>query len=329
MSSQLLSPEEVAQKISRGQPLVLAGDESLLSKLPVGKWIGGTIPYFMAANGGCLCKDKVFVTDLPAEIDSVQVLSFDRHSLPDLNTKVDSNDVSILIIPGGSNIHADFAMNAPKYEGFATHPLIGWISGVDLKDLATTKPKVFCGNGHALEDAAVVLRFRLPKTKYANINIINLFKQGEGDVIRFTKGGFSVSEAEVNGKKCNLAAYLSSIGADAKLPLVADYCGASINVSFKSVDTATGKVEFYAPVWADIDYKLAAPIGDYVAGFSAKLSELSPGSIVFSCNCILNYLYSELEGKKTGGVVGPVTFGEVAYQLLNQTMAYLTIDDLS
>ena len=45
----------------------------------------------------------------------------------------------------------------------------------------------------------------------------------------------------------------------------------------------------------------------------------------FSCNCILNYLYGELEGKVTEGMYGPVTFGEIAYQLLNQTLVYVRI----
>ena len=45
----------------------------------------------------------------------------------------------------------------------------------------------------------------------------------------------------------------------------------------------------------------------------------------FSCNCVLNYLYAGLEGKKTGEFNGPATFGEIAYQLLNQTLVYLTI----
>jgi hypothetical protein len=35
-----------------------------------------------------------------------------------------------------------------------------------------------------------------------------------------------------------------------------------------------------------------------------------------------------LDGKKTGEITGPVTFGEVAYQLFNQTMVYLTVSDL-
>jgi hypothetical protein len=44
------------------------------------------------------------------------------------------------------------------------------------------------------------------------------------------------------------------------------------------------------------------------------------------CNCILNFMFGELEGKAIGGVQGPVTFGEIAYQLLNQTMVVIRID---
>ena len=41
---------------------------------------------------------------------------------------------------------------------------------------------------------------------------------------------------------------------------------------------------------------------------------------------MLNYLYAELEGKKTGSIVGPITFGEIAYVLLNQTLVHLLIE---
>jgi hypothetical protein len=44
---------------------------------------------------------------------------------------------------------------------------------------------------------------------------------------------------------------------------------------------------------------------------------------MFSCNCILNFLYGELEGKSIGTFTGPVTFGEIAYQLVNQTLVYV------
>jgi hypothetical protein len=40
-------------------------------------------------------------------------------------------------------------------------------------------------------------------------------------------------------------------------------------------------------------------------------------------------LYSELEGKKTASIIGPITFGEIAYQLLNQTLVYAEIQDLT
>ena len=49
------------------------------------------------------------------------------------------------------------------------------------------------------------------------------------------------------------------------------------------------------------------------------------GNPIFSCNCILNYLYGNLEGKTTPPYAGPVSFGEVAYQLLNQTLVYCEI----
>ncbi|MCR8916093.1 hypothetical protein FDP08_10165 [Marinobacter panjinensis] len=50
------------------------------------------------------------------------------------------------------------------------------------------------------------------------------------------------------------------------------------------------------------------------------------GNLVFGCNCILNYLHSALEGRKTAQLTGPITFGEVAYQLLNQTAVFLTVE---
>jgi PAS domain S-box-containing protein len=91
------------------------------------------------------------------------------------------------------------------------------------------------------------------------------------------------------------------------------------------LDPQNGRVEFYAPVVSGVDYKLAAPIKDYVSEFEASLKALSPDNVLFSCNCILNYLYSSLEGRRTGAFVGPATFGEIGFQLLNQTLVYLEI----
>ena len=106
---------------------------------------------------------------------------------------------------------------------------------------------------------------------------------------------------------------------------MADYSGAMINTSFQEVDKDGRRVSFYAPIFRGVEYKVAAPVADYVTAFGRRLPRSAADSIAFSCNCILNYLYSDLEGKRTGNVTGPITFGEIAYQLLNQTLAYVTI----
>jgi hypothetical protein len=99
-----------------------------------------------------------------------------------------------------------------------------------------------------------------------------------------------------------------------------------VNVSFQAIDKEKKVVNFYAPVFDDVECRVAQPVTDYVSGFQAALPDMG-GDVTFSCNCILNFLYSELEGKKTAHMTGPMTFGEVAYQLLNQTMVYMQIQD--
>jgi len=325
MTNTLLSPAETAGLITSGKTLLLAGEEKLLASLPPGNWIGGTIPYFMATQGGCFCQDKIFVTEIPLATQSM-ARSYSASELPTVYNQAATCDVSFVILPADSSAHTEFALNAPRYQNFAASPLLGWIAGVDLKALGHAAPKVFCGGPKALTDAAAVLHVKLPIGYFAHINIINLFAQGTGDVLVFPRGGFSATTVLVNGKERSFAEYLAGTKADTRLPLVANYCGAMVNVSIKNVDAANGKVEFYAPVVTETEYHLAAPVPNYVAAFEDRLKALPPGDIVFSCNCILNYLYSQLEGHHTGNVVGPITFGEIAYQLLNQTLVYLTLE---
>jgi len=176
-----------------------------------------------------------------------------------------------------------------------------------------------------------VLQAQLPPGKVAEIGIINLFEQGDGDILSFGSDGFSAKDVLVNGEKRNFAAYIMKNKLDTKLPLVADYYGAMVNISFQDVDEVEGQVKFYAPVFTGIRYKHARPVADYVKVFNDRLGRegaIDSTRVAFSCNCILNYLYSELEGKKTDPFVGPVTFGEIAYQLLNQTLVYLEIMDV-
>lgn len=329
LSGYLYEVLEVKSKIMHGEKLLLAGDENLLRQLPAGNWIGGSIPYFMTEEGGLTTKNKVYVTELPESVSDISIKIYDSKNLDSIYIDAPQNGFSIIIMPGSSPTHLEFALHAPHFKDFGHSPLIGWIAGVHLDDLGKITPKVFHGPDQTmLEDAAVVMHATLSPKHIAEVNYVNIFEQGDGDTITFPQDGFSTSEAFINGVKTNFAEYMTKNNLDMRLPLVADYFGARVNVSFQSVNPEKHEVRFYAPVFAGVSYKHAKPLQDYVQQFTEKIPVHLNKHPAFSCNCILNYLYSELEGKRTGKITGPATFGEVVYQLLNQTMAYLTISHI-
>jgi hypothetical protein len=309
-TSTLLTVEEATALINAGKVLALAGDEALLARLPKGSWIAGTIPYFIADDGGTETRDKLFATELTRASAATTTLK----------------SYTVVIIPARSAVHTEYANHGRDYDDMFMKPIVGWIAGVHLADIDSASAKVVNGADGALRgDEAVALHVTLPEQQLAVVHILNLFKQNpDGDVITFAATGFSASTCFVNGEETVLADYMASRKLDLKLPLVADYNGAQINTSFQGVDQDSRTVHFYAPVFAGIEYRQAAPVGDYVHDFEA-LAKGGHGDVEFSCNCILNYVYGELRGRKTGDLSGPVTFGEVAYQLLNQTLVYLDV----
>ena len=213
-------------------------------------------------------------------------------------------------------------------------PLLGWASGVDISETKTCSPKVFAGTSEPLSDEAVAIHVSLSRGRLAHLEIINLFVPGDGDVIRFPHEGFSCdADCTINGRRANFASYIAALGIDIKLPLVANYNGTMVNISIQSVDAVTGKVQFYAPVFPGVEYRIANPMEDYTTRFEQYMEieqcmqDAGACETVFSCNCILNFLYAGLQGKKTGSLIGPVTFGEIAYMLLNQTLVCLKVTD--
>lgn len=328
MNNRLLTIEQTNELIASGKFLLIAGDEKKLQALNQGNWIAGTIPYFMDVDGGVSTRDKCFVTVLPDFILDPEIKTYNKDSIKNIYLESKDNGISFIIIPALNDLHFSFALNAPSYTNFGYNPLIGWIAGIHLDDLGKETAKTMNGLNKTLaEDLAVVIHGALPDTKYAEIDIINIFEQGSGDEIQFLEDSFSVTEALINGEKRNFADYLKEIGHDTRFPLVADYQGAMINISYQSVDEEKKSVVFYAPVFKGQIYKNAEKLEDYVSKFDNQMPKEDIDHIAFSCNCILNYLYSELEGKKTEGITGPITFGEIGYQLLNQTLAYITIKD--
>lgn len=315
---------EVSEQIREGRSLVLAGSEEALTRLPPGAWVAGTIPYFMTEEGGQVRADALFVTELPPEVLHARIVTHDVETLPRIAEEAPENGFTFLILPASSDVHLTYAREAPDYPQMFLRPIVGWVSGVHMADLGRLQPKVLEGpGGRSFSDRAVAMHCTLAPGIHASIGIVNLFRQGDGDAITFPSDGFRATECRINGQPESFADYLARSRVDTRLPLVADYNGALVNVGIQRVDAAAGQVDFFAPVFAGVAYKVAAPLEDYVEAFQRALpTGIRP---LFSCNCILNYLYSHLEGRVTPGMTGPFTFGEIAYQLLNQTLVYLTI----
>ena len=318
----LITLEETIELINSGKALHIAADDSLLSKLPKGNWIGGTTPYFIAEEGGITTKDKLFVSVIDYA-EEVRIASYGKYNVFQIVEECYDNGLTVIILPYGSDVAAKYGKDAPEVEELLMHPTVGWISGADLasNDVA----KVYNGTtGEAYTDKAVVLYIKLPEDKAALINIINIFKDDKKDpVIRFKDNDLGVKMCKVNGQEVNFAEYIKNKGIDVGMPLVADYNGSYINTSIKAV--SDDRVDFYAPVFSDVDYRFAVKINDYAGEFRDKVNQAGDKKPVFTCNCVLNYLNGNLEGEKLNPYVGPVTFGEVAYQLLNQTLVYCEI----
>ncbi|MCL2028847.1 MAG: hypothetical protein FWG97_00270 [Deltaproteobacteria bacterium] len=316
--------DEASKKINEGALLHIAGTEALLRKLPKGRWIGGSTEYFMTKEGGKVLGDHLLMTEFPYESFSIK-----SYSVADIeNVAVDAynNGFSILVAPFDSAVHKKYANNAADFKDMFLKNIAGWIAGVNL-NLAGQSPVAVDGQtAETFVDRAVALHCKVPDNKTVNVNIVNIFTPDENSpVIEFQEEGFTVTDCLVDGRQTALADYIAKNRIDTKLPMIGDYAGNGINVSFKSIEN--GAVSLYSSVFSGIKYRMAKSISDYAAAFHSRLAELNDANIAFSCNCILNFLYGELEGKTIGALGGPITFGEIAYQLLNQTLVYVTVTD--
>ncbi len=327
MESKLYDKAEVISFIKQGKLLSLAGDNKILNDLPQGNWIAGSIPYFMDNDQGKFNQDKIYVNELEHFGSNFSIKVYDKNNIHQVVKDSYDNGYTMIIFPPFSEVLQEYALNSPNYEGLYNNPIVGWVSGIDLNSDDT--PKTYEGrSGIAHTDKAVAIHVQLPENKFAQIEIVNIFERDENSPeIEFYVNSFDVINCLIDGKETNLAEYYKQHNIDVKLPIVADYSGARINVSVKEIDQENGLVGFYAPVFENVIYKFAKPVDNYVRKFEINTIDIGEKS-AFSCNCILNYLYGELEGKKINNVKGPITFGEIAYQLLNQTLVNLYIENI-
>ncbi|MBR5376039.1 MAG: hypothetical protein IK139_02055 [Lachnospiraceae bacterium] len=320
----LITVEETVALINEGKILHIAADDSLLQKLPKGSWIGGTTPYFISDEGGLVTKDRLFVNVIDFA-EEIKITTYGKYNVFQIVEECYDPGLTMIIIPYGSDVAVKYAKEAPDVEELILHPTVGWISGFDLEEGEDGVAKVYDGlTGQAFTDKAVVMHIKLPEGKSAMINMVNIFSDDKTDpVIRFSENDLSVKKCTVNGQEVEFAEYIKKKGIDIRMPLVADYNGSYINTSVK--DVQGGTVSFFAPVFRNIDYRFAVDVGDYAEKFKTTIDAAGAKEPVFSCNCILNFLHGNLGGKKIPPYSGPVTFGEVAYQLLNQTLVYCEI----
>ena len=308
------------------QLYAVAGDERLLVQLPRGNWVGGTIPYLMTDDaGGLTTRDRLLVQRLPRDEGAEPKVSiYDAKTIARITQDAPRNGYTMLMIPAFSDVHLAYGKDAPTFRDLFRHPIVGWITGIHLNDLGKEKPKVFNGKtGEVFTDKAIACHVPLPTGKTADVEIVNIFERSDGPDIRFETDGFAVTDCSIDGKRTNFAQWLTENRVDTQLPLVADYNGALINVSIQSVDKDAGRVALYAPVFQGRTYRLAKPVPDYVQAFKSATVGMSH-DVPFACNCVLNFLYGKLEGAHAG-LPGPCTFGEIAFQLLNQTMVYFDV----
>jgi hypothetical protein len=320
MKQGLYTFEEVTAMIREGKKLLLAGDYDLLSQLPQGDWIAGTTPYFILYPEQRLTSyDRIFVYCLPDFVEKTVIREYDASDIKGIYNDAPQNAFTVVIIPFGSAVAQEYSMNAPYYDNFARRPVCGWISGRPLDTLMTGKSYAGAGATAAFfTDKAVAMHISLPADKYAEIHIFNPFKQGSGDTITFDYSSQIVKDAIINGQRRNFAGYLHEKNINLELPLVANYSGAMMNINCYEVKD--DEVYLSAPVFENVNYRFAG------IDLSVSEPELISERIVLSVTCITNYLQPELCRKYIKKLNGPVVYGEIAYQLVNQTTVYVTID---
>jgi hypothetical protein len=333
--------EEVSKWIEDGRTLHIAGSEKLLRELPKGSWIGGSTEHFMTEEGGVVSDNLLFVSEFTElGTSAYSIRDYGADTIPQITADAYGNGFSIAIIPFDCDVHNEYARNAAGYEGMFIKNIIGWISGPSKKTPGQPAVAVNGQTGQVFTDRAIALHLEIPGPhgravseangrpgpKTVSLGIINIHSPDEkSPEIEFDESGSNtVKTCRIDGKEVLFADYLRKNGHNIGIPLVGDYFGHGVNVSFRLIDK--DEVQLYSPVFSGIKYRFAKNVPVYADAFREQLGRLKDKRIVFSCNCILNFMFGDLEGKKFGTVYGPITFGEVAYQLLNQTLVYVTVE---
>lgn len=309
---------EVTKLIEQGKPLMLAGVRDTLKKLPRGNWIGGTIPFLNHPEQ----EDQLEITMLPSSISKVRLKLYSIDNIHYIRHDAYQNGFTFLILPAESRIHHSFAMNSRDYPSQDKGTVTGWVSGYSEHE----KPEAYCiygPTGSWYQDKAVTLHCQLKPGYRAELQTLNLFTPGDGPDLQFMESGFSCNRILVDGREQDLPGFLDNFPLSTEHPLISMEAHEGCNVSIQQISGE--ELKFYAPVFRDQSYRIARPISRYHEKFQEQLKVLKQDKAltVFQCNCILNHEPGKEPDQEFHH--GPVSFGEIAEHLLNQTALSLRI----
>jgi hypothetical protein len=261
---------------------------------------------------------------MPEEARLVNIQRYGVGGLHWLPEDVPANGYSVVIMPFGTMAQQTYAREAPGEKSIFDKQLAGWVCGASPG--FSERPQVFYGMlGHCIDDEVVAMHFELAEGYRAQVKMINIFEMGDGDRIEFPSDGFSSSQAFVNGRSVVFSEYLLGCGVEYTRPLLCNVHGLNYNVTIRDVDKANSLVSFYAPIFKNTEYRFARPLRDMRKSIERALPKLTKVP-AFCCGCISLYELGHLENFKAGLFSGPISHGEIANILVNQTFTYITVD---
>jgi len=327
-SKDLFTLEEVIRKVENKEFLIVLGNDELLQQLPKGNWIGVSAYYFMTKERGLSTNEKLYVQNLSNYSESVTIKSYKEDQTQDILKDRIAGGFTYLLMAPLTKVAENYATEVLSDISLYSIPILGFIGGAKYEDVQSGH-KSYCYNGitgQRSDEEAIAIHVKLKQSFSPRIEILNIFEpELEGPRFNFDQNSFAVTDCTVDGQKRNLYDYMLENDIGRAYPLISNHNGALLNCSIFQLDQENKTVYLASPTRKGKTYFLAKPFDDYMKAFQARFDTIDKSNIVISFNCYYNYFFGKLEGKKLE-IGGPITYGEIAYQLLNQTMVYLRID---
>jgi hypothetical protein len=312
----LFSIEEVSRMINDGLYLILAGNREALQQLPAGNWIGGATPCYVSSGApNEIAKDQLYVNQLPEYVAGVELKTYDADHLKHIFTEGPDNGFTVLLLPFASEILQEYALHAFDYENFGLVPLVGWVAGTgNTWETLQTDIVMYGPDVTTHPNKAVVMHVELPADKYAEIHIHSPFKIRPEVTVVFEENTVSPQDAIINGERQNLREYMLRHNINFVHPLIVNLAGINICVTFnydaKQLTTMTA-------LFKGVSYYFSEP-DMQVWGI--------PQDRIYALCCL--YYVQNPDPERLCRMTGPVTYGEIGYQIVNQSIVFLTVGDL-